>query len=160
MCVSVENMAIPNCACADSISDNFRLVRLQLWTKIAHVPVLYPDNSMVVIWLYFELEICMCKSNIWRSLIRPTACMLILITSIFYNKFSIFGSLFSATSELGFLFNFIIFFGKIFTMYVVSQALVCMNFPAPWPWKLTKYISVQVWQNVTSLLSPILCDGF
>ena len=41
LCVSVENMALPNCACADSISDNFRLVRLQLWTKIAHVPVLY-----------------------------------------------------------------------------------------------------------------------
>ena len=39
--VSVENMAIPNCACADSISDNFRLVRLQLWTKTAHMPVLY-----------------------------------------------------------------------------------------------------------------------
>ena len=41
LCVSVETMAIPNYACADSNSDNFKLVRLQLWTKIAHVPVLY-----------------------------------------------------------------------------------------------------------------------
>ena len=41
LCVYIENMAIPNCACADSISDTFGLVRLQLWTKIAHASVLY-----------------------------------------------------------------------------------------------------------------------
>ena len=41
----------------------------------------------------------------------------------FYNKFSIFGSLCSATSEQGILFNFMIFFsGKIFTMYVIKPS--------------------------------------
>ena len=42
LCVSLEIIAIPNCACADSISDNSRLVRLQLWAKTAHAQVLYP----------------------------------------------------------------------------------------------------------------------